>query len=451
MSFLSALILVWGAVATLPLFLSSSFLRKVGIAGLLIGGFAIPWIWGEAWSPLEKLGGVTLIPLVILKGIALLHQPAARLWGFSKLGLLLYLSAWPGLDPLPFERRTDPRALTYPFAGGLVRMLCGLTGFALLAAIQPWLPPVALGWAACLLGLLTVHLGYSDLLTSTLHLMGYPVRRLFDRPLASRRLGELWGRRWNVGFVEMNRELLVRPLSRLFGARGAIYGAFVVSGLLHELAIGFPTGRWTGGPTLYFLLQAGGVFLERRFRKPSGLRTMLWFLVPLPLLFPPAFHQAFLQPVPETLRAFAMTYSAKEWAGALLLWAGIGHFLLPIASLQIPKRLRWREELAQLSPFNRKLMWAYGITIFMTVTGFGILTLAVRPQMLQGDLAARGISMLIAGFWALRLGLDAFYYRSKDWPEGPGMRIGHALLNALFVSLLLSHVGALILVRPGGA
>ena len=40
------------------------------------------------------------------------------------------------------------------------------------------------------------------------------------------------------------------------------------------------------------------------------------------------------------------------------LWlAGAGHFVILTASFQVPYRLRWKEDLKQLMPLNRKLLW----------------------------------------------------------------------------------------------
>jgi len=43
------------------------------------------------------------------------------------------------------------------------------------------------------------------------------------------------------------------------------------------------------------------------------------------------------------------------------LWlAGAGHFVILIASAQVPSRLGWKDDLRQLHPFNRKLLWVQG-------------------------------------------------------------------------------------------
>jgi hypothetical protein len=57
------------------------------------------------------------------------------------------------------------------------------------------------------------------------------------------------------------------------------------------------------------------------------------------------------------------------------LWfAGAAHFAILLASFQVPYRLRWKEDLNQLMPFNRKLLWVQGGFTVLTVVAFGTLT-----------------------------------------------------------------------------
>lgn len=124
-----------------------------------------------------------------------------------------------------------------------------------------------------------------------------------------------------------------------------------------------------------------------------------------------------------------------------LLLAGLGHFAILAASFQVPYRLRWKEELARLSPLNRKLMWTYGGFTVMTIVAFGVLTLALRPEMLRGDRAAVGLAAFIGLFWTVRIAVDAFYFEHADWPQGKEFKIGHILLTTLFVFLAATYVG----------
>jgi hypothetical protein len=88
-------------------------------------------------------------------------------------------------------------------------------------------------------------------------------------------------------------------------------------------------------------------------------------------------------------------------------------------------------------------MWNYGLFIVMLIVAFGVETLLFRGEMISGDRSALGIAALICGFWTLRILVDIFYFSHSDWPEGPEFVIGHALLNSLFVFLILTY-GALL-------
>ncbi len=129
----------------------------------------------------------------------------------------------------------------------------------------------------------------------------------------------------------------------------------------------------------------------------------------------------------------------------IALWlAGIGHFCILGASLQIPFRFHWKDELAKLSRFNRKLMWVYsGFTLYVIIT-FGTLTLRFHSEFLRGEPIALGLALFIGGFWFIRLILDFAYYKNADWPKGVSFVVGHILLDSLFVALTVTYLGLVI-------
>lgn len=129
----------------------------------------------------------------------------------------------------------------------------------------------------------------------------------------------------------------------------------------------------------------------------------------------------------------------SHWLGIALWLAGIGHFCILFASFQVPARLHWKEDLAQLTPFNRKLMWVYGGTTLLTVVAFGCLTLFLHDQLLVGDRTAAALAAFIATFWTLRIAVDFFYFRHTDWPPGQAFVIGHSLLTTLFAALAFTY------------
>jgi hypothetical protein len=57
------------------------------------------------------------------------------------------------------------------------------------------------------------------------------------------------------------------------------------------------------------------------------------------------------------------------------LWlVGAAHFVILVASFQVPSRLAWKQDLQQLMPFNGKLLWVQSGFTVLTIIAFGTLT-----------------------------------------------------------------------------
>lgn len=140
-----------------------------------------------------------------------------------------------------------------------------------------------------------------------------------------------------------------------------------------------------------------------------------------------------------------MTQSLLERLFNLDLWmAGAGHFIILFASFQVPFRLGWKQDLAQLRPFNRKLLWAQSSATVLTVISFGTLTLALHRELLRGDRAALALALFVGVYWSWRILIDAFYFSHKDWPQGRQFFVGHILLTSLFSVLAVSYLGLVV-------
>ena len=378
--------------------------------------------------------------LYALKGSILLLRPAPEVAAMSRLGLALYLTVWPGMDPEPLGRRNVEVSLQGRwFVQGWITMLVGVVGLFAMPLFKldnPWLG--ILGLAT------TVHLGYSDVLSALVRWLGFPVHRLFDNPLAANRLRDFWSHRWNRPFVEMNKVLFLPLLQKKLSRKTAVTGAFIISGILHELAISLPVKAGWGGPLLYFVIQAVGMRLQKR---DSRLFTWLWLLVPAPILFHDPFREGLITPLLEQIAKAPMLSDPSACVSTLLWLAGCGHFLVLAASFQVPHRLGWHKELQLLRPLNRKLLWVYGGFIVGMITSFGALILKLHPLMLAGETGALYLLGLIAVFWTARLVVDAIVFEHDDWPQGPEFIVGHTMLTSLFVFItgicwwvVLSHL-----------
>ncbi len=210
---------------------------------------------------------------------------------------------WPGMRPALFARlggKPQPDAMRLA-ASGALRLVMGammVSAARLVGALAGGRLP-ATAWLLVGLSLMT-HFGIFNILAATWRLAGVDCRPLFRAPLQSRSLTEFWGRRWNLAFSEMTAVAVYRPLEHVVGKSAATAGAFLFSGLLHELAISVPVETGYGLPSLYFALHGGLVLLERRLEGTAAALprwgwlgrawTFGWLVLPLPNLF----HRAFL-------------------------------------------------------------------------------------------------------------------------------------------------------------
>ena len=414
-------------------------IKRIALIGLPVAGLLLLFV-GRELSPAMRLLASSLFMMYAIKGASSTRDPKVPMGWRRPVAMFV----WPGFDHEHFAEAANPRAETAKrFVTGLVWMIFG-SAVGLATAI--WAPSLgaATGWLGIASILAFVHFGISNVMTSLLWLIGIPVRPLFENPLQSKSLRDFWGARWNIAFAEMDRRLFIRPLSRRFGLRGAVFGVFVISGLLHEMAISYPAGGGWGAPLLYFCIQGLLVLAEKRFRLGGRIWTFVWVLAPLPILFHAPFRERLIIPLFLYLHQAVVAHPLVWWFDKGLWVLGGLQLCVLLASFQVPRRLKWHEELPRLSPFNQKLMWTYGVTVAFTIAAFGAATLGLHGNMLRGEPAALAIAGFAAIFWTFRLLCDAFYFRSEDWPEGVDLQIGHALLNTLFASLLMGY-SALVL------
>ena len=127
------------------------------------------------------------------------------------------------------------------------------------------------------------------------------------------------------------------------------------------------------------------------------------------------------------------------------LWlVGAAHFVILFPSFQVPHRLPWKQDLQQLIPFNRKLLWVQSGFTVLTIIAFGTLTLALHTELLRGDRAALGLACFIGIYWTTRILVDAIYFSHADWPRGTMFVVGHTLLTLLFSLLAASYLGLFV-------
>lgn len=376
---------------------------------------------------------------------------------------LAFALAWHGMAPeevVGATARAQPSASTAraPTEAALaaVRLATGLA-LLILAVALPTAWPDAVRGAVALSGFaLALHFGVLRCTEAAWHARGVAVTPLMRAPQRARSLQDFWARRWNTAYAALARRVVFTPLRQRIGSRAAHLATFLVSGLVHELAISVPAGAGFGGPTAYFAIQGAGDLVQRRIALRSRLTSLVvtWSVVlaPLPLLFHPPFLREVALPLTEILvpAAFPRDVALPVLLRVALLTAALAQGGILAAGIQVPRRLEWKRELAALSSFNRRIVWAYHAFVGLTIAAFGVLTAMLVDDMVEGERAALGLAALIAAWWTMRLVVDAFWYRAEDWPPGAAVAAGHATLVTGFLGVASSYAALLIAHAAGG-
>lgn len=219
-----------------------------------------------------------------------------------------YLLWWPGLDARMFlgaEVGHVPTVREWLFALLKLTVGCGL--IAISGSIRS-ISPMVRGWIGMIGIVFVLHFGLFHVLSCAWRSFGVQAIPLMDWPICSRSLADFWGRRWNRAFRDLTHRFLFQPLGRRMSPAAALFIAFFFSGLVHELAITVPAGGGYGGPTLYFVMQAIGLAIERSgWGRAIGLRGG-WrgrlfaagvIVGPVMLLFPRPFVLGIILPFTE--------------------------------------------------------------------------------------------------------------------------------------------------------
>ncbi len=474
-TFTSIFLLGWCTLLLIPIVTPDKFRRALRLL-VAVAFFALMFCSADRLSAVERLIFGTVGLLIMLKSIILLRYSSADARSLDKVGLLLYMSLWPGMDPEPFRQPKRVIESGARFVKGFCFMLTGLASAFVLSACIDRVPPLAVPWLGILSLFLIIHFGYAEILTCFVRLAGFDVQPLFKDPLAATSLRDFWSKRWNLAFVEMNRILFLPGAKRVAGISGAAFLVFLLSGFFHELAISYASLSGWGGPIIYFAIQGIAFIIELKCmpapRFPGrvqhafdtgccsdsrsssshfvlqGWWRRVWtfgcVLAPLPLLFTPVFNQVFIVSLFQSVHSLITAHSIRDWFSLALYCAAFGNFLTMAAGGQAPHRLGWREDFGKLRPFNRKIFWTYYAYTGMMIFLWGSLSLYLHTELLNGERAAICLAFAMGIFWGVRVIIDFALYKHDEWPAGADMVIGHTFLTTLFCALASTYLGLVI-------
>jgi hypothetical protein len=314
---LSALILA-GTLLTGFLLTRSNAVGAARLASWLVAILAVGSVERLTRSEPSGFRMLAIIGVLLwsMKAVVAVESMAVGTPRLPPLAWCAFTAGWFGMQPRLFVTLGAP-----PRAGagelvwnGVRRLLVGL-GCVVTAAtiwavgtVLPEAPRLLLATLVLLPGLsLVLHFGVFNILAGLWRFAGVACGPLFRAPLRSTSLGEFWGRRWNLAFAEMTAIAVYRPLAGRLGNVPALVGAFLISGLLHELAITVPIQTAYGLPMLYFLLHGSLVQVERWLERRGTpvnrvpwigrVWTLAWLFLPLGVLFPPPFLQGVVWPI----------------------------------------------------------------------------------------------------------------------------------------------------------
>lgn len=398
------------------------------------------------FHPLFRLLAASIGMIGVIKIAALIWQLSDGTHFKSRSGVFVFLLAWPGVSVAGFTERKEIDPTTGSrFLEAWLTFLAGL-GILIGVSLVGRGDSTALNYIALFSIMLIVHLGLVEVVADGIRLLGFSPRSLFDRPYLAASLRDFWSVRWNRAFVDMNKIFIMTPLRDKVPLAILTFSIFAVSGVLHEVGISYADGMSWGLPLLYFVVQGVGMEIEKRWKLHRAL-VWVWILLPVPLLFTPAFTNLFLGSLSRIISDFAFSMQIGDVFQYCLILGGAFHIMVLCASVQVPGKLGWHEEFRKLSSLNRKVFWTYGgyilsIIVFMSVSSF-----LLSKQNFQSLGAPVFLwTVFIALFWWARVLTDFFYMSHSDWPKGPLFSVGHVCLSTLFISMavLYSFVSAII-------
>lgn len=227
-------------------------------------------------SQVTALFFLTLLPLCFLmKVVAFRGAPESKDW-------TLLLSPFP--TPVSVKRALPLSAGPWLIRRFLVALAACIGAYwvywNLLQPLRP--PPILLSYAGAIVLWLV-----SEALGTLVPFLGLPSGRFLPLPHGAapplaKSISEFWGRRWNLWTSDWFRQIIFYPLQSRPVL--ALLLVFLVSGVAHEWVINVPlyvvTGRnCFGWMTVYFLLQAVGILIERRTRNRRARILLLWLFV----------------------------------------------------------------------------------------------------------------------------------------------------------------------------
>lgn len=101
----------------------------------------------------------------------------------------------------------------------------------------------------------------------------------------------------------------------------------------------------------------------------------------------------------------------------------------------LPRLLGWRPALASMPALLREVYHVHALFLALTLWIFALLTLVRGPELGL-------IGKCIGTFWAVRVGVQLFYYSPAHWRGKRRETLAHAVLLLLYTGMSATYLAA---------
>jgi hypothetical protein len=119
--------------------------------------------------------------------------------------------------------------------------------------------------------------------------------------------------------------------------------------------------------------------------------------------------------------------------------AGALHLLVAGANFVLPGILRYRENLARVSPIIRHIFLVHAFYIVLVLIGFAAICLLFPADLCGASSLGRFLSGFLAVFWSLRVIIQFGFYDKATKKEHP---IGNLFFSAIFLYFAIVFIVA---------
>jgi hypothetical protein len=125
------------------------------------------------------------------------------------------------------------------------------------------------------------------------------------------------------------------------------------------------------------------------------------------------------------------------------IWvAGAVQLLIVAMNIPLPRLLRYRENLSNVSAIIRQIFIVHSLYIILTLIGFSLLCFWFAADLVGESLLGRFLSGFLAVFWLLRFCVQLFYYDAE-------VKRRYRLVNLAFLSAVL-FLGSVFSIAASG-